>query len=110
MCDLEVIGVPSIVKVIRKAEGFGSVCLLLIDKTRDKLKIEDLYMSVSVKDEKLKVFIVYYESIKRELKIKPVYECRCDERLQTKTKRFTLLSYTGLVVEHQKIRRDLCLI
>jgi len=30
--------------------------------------------------------IVYYESIKRELKIKPIYECRCDERLQTKTK------------------------
>jgi hypothetical protein len=39
---------------------------------------------------------VYYESINRELKIKPIYiyECRCDERLQTKTKRFTRLSYT----------------
>ena len=23
---------------------------------------------------------VYYESIKRELKTKPIYECRCDER------------------------------
>ena len=22
--------------------------------------------------------VVYYESIKRELKIKPIYECRCD--------------------------------
>ena len=34
--------------------------------------------------------VVYYESIKREIKIKPIsiYECRCDERLQTKTKRF----------------------
>jgi hypothetical protein len=40
-----------------------------------------------------KFFVVYYESIKRELKIKPIYECRCDERLQTKTKRFTRLSY-----------------
>ena len=39
---------------------------------------------------------VYYESIKRELKIRGIYECRCDERLQTKTKRFTL-PYTGLV-------------
>ena len=50
--------------------------------------------------------IVYYESIKRELKIKPVYECRCDERLQTKTKEFTRLAYTGLVVEleHLKIK------
>jgi len=40
--------------------------------------------------------VVYYESIKRELKIKPIYECRCDERLQTKTIEFTLLSYTGV--------------
>ena len=30
--------------------------------------------------------VVYYESIKRELKIKSIYECRCYERLQTKTK------------------------
>ena len=50
---------------------------------------------------------VYYESIKRELKIKPIYECRCDGRLQTK--RFTRLSYTGLVVEleHLKIKTRL---
>ena len=41
-------------------------------------------------------FFVYYESIKRELKIKPTYECRCDERLQTKTKKFTCLVYPGL--------------
>jgi hypothetical protein len=33
--------------------------------------------------------------MKRRLKIKPTYECRCDGRLQTK--RFTRLSYTGLV-------------
>jgi hypothetical protein len=26
---------------------------------------------------------VYYESIKRELKIRPIYECRCDERLKS---------------------------
>ncbi len=53
--------------------------------------------------------VVYYESINRELKIKPIYECRCDERLQTKTKRFTRPSYTGLVVEleHLKIKTRL---
>ena len=34
---------------------------------------------------------VYYESIKREPKIRGIYECRCDERLQTKTKKFTRL-------------------
>ncbi len=45
-----------------------------------------------------------YESIKRELKIKPIYERRCDERLQNKTKRFTRLSYTGLVVELEDLK------
>jgi hypothetical protein len=51
--------------------------------------------------------VVYYESIKRDLKIKPIYECRCDGRLQTKG--FTRLSYTGLVVEleHLKIKTRL---
>jgi hypothetical protein len=33
--------------------------------------------------------VVYYKSIKRELKKRCIYECRCDERLQTKTKEFT---------------------
>jgi hypothetical protein len=53
--------------------------------------------------------VVYYESIKRELQIRCIYECRCDERLQTKTKEFTRLAYTGLVVEleHLKIETRL---
>jgi hypothetical protein len=53
--------------------------------------------------------VVYYESIKRELKIRCIYECRCDERLQTKTMEFTFLTYTGLVVEldHLKIETRL---
>ncbi len=42
---------------------------------------------------------VYYESIKREPKIRGIYESRCDERLQTKSKEFTRLGYTGLVLE-----------
>ena len=54
-------------------------------------------------------FFVYYESIKRKLKIKCIYECRCYERLQSKTKEFTRLTYTGLVVEleHLKIETRL---
>ncbi len=50
---------------------------------------------------------VYYESMKRKIQIKPINECRCDGRLQTK--RFTRLSYTGLVVEleHLKIKTRL---
>ena len=55
------------------------------------------------------MIVVYYESIKRELKIRCIYECQCDERLQTKTKEFTCLTYTGLVVklEHLKIETRL---
>jgi hypothetical protein len=38
-----------------------------------------------------------------------MYECRCDERLQTKTKEFTRHTHTGLVVEleHLKIETRL---
>jgi hypothetical protein len=61
------------------------------------------------KEKTYKNLVVYYESIKRELKIRCIYECRCDERLQTKTKEFTRLTYTGLVVEleHLKIETRL---
>jgi hypothetical protein len=50
---------------------------------------------------------VYYESMKRKLKIKPIYECRCNGRLQTK--KFMRLTHTGLVVElkHLKIKTRL---
>ena len=52
---------------------------------------------------------VYNESIKRELKIKPIYECRCDERLKTKTKESTRLTSTRLhgELEHLKIKTRL---
>jgi hypothetical protein len=51
------------------------------------------------------VNLVYYESIKRELKIRLIHECRCGERLKTKVEEFTLLTYTGLHggLEHLKI-------
>ncbi len=53
--------------------------------------------------------LVYYESIKREPKIRGIKKCRCDERLETKTKEFTRLPYTGLVLEleHLKIQTRL---
>ncbi len=53
--------------------------------------------------------VVYYESIKRELQRRPINECRCDERLKTKTEEFTLLAYTGLFggLEHLKIEMRL---
>jgi hypothetical protein len=50
--------------------------------------------------------VVYYESMKRKL-LKPIDECRCNGRLQTK--RFTRLSHTRSVVEleHLKIKTRL---
>ena len=52
---------------------------------------------------------VYYESIKREVKGRPIYECRCDERLKIKTEKSTRLSYTVLFgeLEHLKIKTRL---
>jgi hypothetical protein len=41
---------------------------------------------------------VYYESIKQEPKIRGIKKCRCDERLQTKTKEFARLPYTGFPI------------
>ena len=48
--------------------------------------------------------VVYHELIKRELKTKPIYECRCDERLKTRVQDSTHLTCTQLVgeLEHQK--------
>jgi hypothetical protein len=48
---------------------------------------------------------VYYESIKREPKIRGIKKYRCDERLQTKTKEFTRLPYTGLNGSNAKKER-----
>ena len=53
--------------------------------------------------------LVYYESLKRELKTRPIYEFRCDERLQTKVEEFTRLACTLLCaeLEHLKIETRL---
>ena len=50
--------------------------------------------------------MIYYESIKRELKTRPIYECRCDERLKSKTEESTRLTYTVFLgeLEHLKIK------
>ncbi len=43
------------------------------------------------------VTVVYYESRKKVVKTRPIYECRWDERLKTKPEKSTLLVYTGLL-------------
>ena len=47
--------------------------------------------------------------MKRELKTRPIYECRCDERLKAKTEGSTRLPYTKLIggLEHPKIETRL---
>ena len=54
-------------------------------------------------------WVVYYESLKRELKTKTIYGCRCDERLKTNVEESTLLACTPLCVEleHLKIETRL---
>ena len=53
--------------------------------------------------------VVYYESLNRESKTKPIYEFRCDERLKTKVEESTRFLYTGLLgeLEHLKIKTRL---
>ncbi len=51
-------------------------------------------------------YFIYYESTKRNLKTKYICGCRCYERLQTKTKEFTCLSYTELVFTGTPKDRD----
>jgi hypothetical protein len=47
---------------------------------------------------------VYYESIKRELKRRLIYEYRCDERQKTKNEESTSLTDTRLVVELEHLK------
>ena len=58
--------------------------------------------------EVLRVF-VNYESRNRDLKTRPIYECRCDERLKPNSKKSTRLTYTGLLgeLEQRKIKTRL---
>jgi hypothetical protein len=54
--------------------------------------------------------------MKREVKTRPMYECRCDERLKTKDEESTHLTYrdwvprgTGTPKDRDEVnRRDVC--
>jgi hypothetical protein len=48
--------------------------------------------------------------MKRELKTRPTYECRCDERLKTKAEESTSLAYTGLIRELEHLKTETRLI
>ncbi len=42
------------------------------------------------------IYVVYYKSRKREVKIRLMNESRCDERLKTRVQEALCLTYTGL--------------
>jgi hypothetical protein len=67
-------------------------------------------MKVGVNSVRQKILLfVYYESRKQDLKTRPIYECRCDERLKSKSKKSTHLTYTGSYgeLEHLKMKTRL---
>ncbi len=44
------------------------------------------------------------------LKTRPIYECRCDERLKTEAEESTCLTYTGLLGEVEHLKKETRLI
>jgi hypothetical protein len=50
------------------------------------------------------------KSIKRELKTRPIYDCRCDERLEPKDDESTCLAYTRLLEELEYLKIETRLI
>jgi hypothetical protein len=54
------------------------------------------------------VFII--KSIKRERKTRPIYDRRCDERLEPKDDESTCLTYTGFLVELEYLKIETRLI
>ncbi len=50
------------------------------------------------------MLFVYYESIKRKLKTKYIWGCRCYERPEPNTKEFTCLAYTEFLLELEHVK------
>ena len=99
MCDLDVIGTPSKLNVIRKP---------VVSESQDNPSFEVL--SERHTTVVGRVDVVCYSSIKRELKTRSIYECRCDERLKTKSEKSTRLGYTGLLGELEHLKMETRLI
>jgi hypothetical protein len=49
------------------------------------------------------LLFVYHVSRKRELKTRPIYECRCDERLKTNAEKSTRLAYMNLFIMNSQL-------
>ena len=78
-----------------------SVCNLVFPSYSGYIDLQVLVENVSSLEFPWELFwcdnyVVYYESIKRELKTELTYECRCDERLKTTVEESTRLADTRL--------------
>jgi hypothetical protein len=89
VCVCETIGDPSKLSVIRKSDSLGRIVHTVVLMCEEKL-----------------LFTMNQE---RELRTRPIYECRCDKRLKTKVEKSTRLVYTGSLgeLEHLKIKTRL---
>ncbi len=85
------------------------ISLTFITPTPSHFLSLTLAFSVIINKTTIEFTIVYYETIKQELKRRLIYEFRCDERLKTKVEGSTRLEYTGLLggLERLKIETRL---
>ena len=88
-CQLQHHLFPSVFWLIWRISLHRDIFIVSI-KERNKLGHKELFI------------VVYYESLKRELQTKPIQECRCDERLQTRFE-----ESTRLIVYYESIKREL---
>ena len=82
---------------------------LLLDRTSRQCAVphhNGSLLSVGAGRCRDRVVVVYYESIKREVKTKPRYECRYDEELKTRVEESTLLVCTQLVGELEHLKTE----
>ena len=109
MCDLDVTGVSSIFSVTHSG-GVSARMLPTFDLNCEEndTRLKGFWVP-SINNSNL---VVYYESIKRELKTEPINECRCDERLKSRVEKYCFAStevrtrdLTNLVVKKLAVNR-----
>ncbi len=66
------------------------------DQLRVCLDLRENEVHVSIRIQSRDLGVWNNQKWSRELKTRPIYECRCDERLKTKDEKSTRISYTGL--------------
>jgi hypothetical protein len=92
-----VLGVPSRLRLTRKSAVFVRV-LPTFDLIFEEIDTRRKWKSPLEYD----CLVVYYESRKRELKIRLMNEGRCDERLKARVEQSTCLTYMGCTTKQTR--------